>query len=418
MVRTSPSTRSLISAGQPRNATAALGHHDFALLWIGQSVSLLGNGAFTVAFPLEVLRITGSPLALALVVGLRTLPAMLLMLIGGTVVDRVPRRLVMLASDAACGALVGLAAVLIATGRARLWELALLSALFGVATAFFRPAANAIIPDILPEGLLMSASSLSTLSQSLAQYLLGPAVGGIIVAATGTAWAFAIDSVSFAVSAGCLLAMHTTRRPDGARSRLLDGIMEGLRYCRTQQWLWWSIIASGICNVACYIPSVILEPVLVKQAFHAGAVALGLMFAASGAGGALASLWVGRRPPARRMRAIWIAWAGGGVATAGMALSPWLWLAILLAGAAWLGATYGNAVWYPLMQAEVPLDMLGRASAVDGIAALALAPLGTVAGGVLASVAGVRVTLLIGGLIGIGTGIVLLFPGVTAPDRR
>jgi MFS family permease len=397
---------------------AALRNRDFALLWMGQSVSLLGNGIFTVAFPLEVLRITGSPLALALAVGARMLPAMLLMLIGGTVVDRVPRRLVMLASDVTSGVLVGLAAILIAAGRTQLWELALLSALFGVAVAFFRPAATAIIPDILPEGLLMSASSLSAFSQSLAQYLLGPAFGGIIVAVTGTSWAFAIDAASFAVSAGCLLAMHTARRPDGAHSRLLDGIMEGVRYCRTQQWLWWSIIASGIGNVACYIPAVILEPVLVKQAFHAGSVALGLMFAASGAGGVLASLWVGRRPPARRMRATWIAWAGGGVATAGMALSPWLWLAIVLAGVAWLGATYGNAVWYPLMQAEVPPGMLGRAAAVDGTAALALAPLGTVAGGVLATVVGVRVALLIGGLIGAGTGSVLFSRAVTAPDRR
>jgi predicted MFS family arabinose efflux permease len=407
-----------VAVGKRGDVIAALRTRDFALLWTGQTVSLLGNGIFTVAFPLEVLRITNSPLVLAVAVGARTLPAVLLMLVGGTIVDRVPRRLVMLASDVACGVLVGGAAVLIEAGQSRVWELATLSALFGVAAAFFRPASSAIVPDILPEGLLVSASSLTMLSQSLAQYLLGPAVGGIIVAVTGVDWAFGLDAISFAISAGCLLAMRVSISPSGTRSGLIDGIVEGLRYCRSRQWLWWGIIASGICNIACYIPSVILEPVLVKQVFHSGGVALGLMFAASGAGGALASVWAGRRHPARRVRACWFGWAGGGVATAGMALSPWLWLAIVLAGAAWFGATYGSVVWLPLMQAEVPPDMLGRAIAVDWTASLALAPLGTVAAGLIATVAGVRVTLLIGGLICAAAGSVLMVPGVTEPDRR
>jgi Transmembrane secretion effector len=405
------------STGDREHLAAALRQRDFALLWSGQTVSLVGNGIFTVALPLEVLRLTGNPLDLALVVGARTLPAVLLLLIGGTIVDRVSRRVVMLASDASCGVLVGVAAVAIAAGQDRLWELALLSALFGVAAAFFRPASTAIVPDILPAELLMSASSMSSLSQSLSQYLLGPLAGGVIVAATGNSWAFGLDAISFAVSALCLLAMHKTRRPEGSRTRLVAGIAEGVRYCRSRSWLWWTIIASGIGNISCYIPFVILEPLLVRQGFHAGAVALGVMFAASGVGGAIASAWGGRWPPKRRVRAIWIAWAGGGIATVGCALSPWLWLSVLLAGAAWLGATYGNVVWYPLMQSDVPTDLLGRVSAVDWTVSIALAPLGVVAGGAAAAVLGIRLTLAIGGLICAATGSVLLIPGVTSPDR-
>src|SRR5579859_1874492 len=246
--------------GKPApRVTGALRHRDFALLWSGQTVSLVGNGVFTVALPLEVLRLTGSPVQLALIVAARTVPAVLLLLLGGTVVDRMSRRLVMLASDSVCGACVGAVAILIAAGAAGLWELAVLSAVFGVANAFFKPASTAITPDILPPELLVPASSLSSLSQSLAQYLLGPLAGGLIVAATGTAWAFGHDAVSFAVSAGCLAVMRPTPRPAGPGSPLREGIAEGLRYCRSQPWLWWSMIALGIGNLACYVPLVVLE---------------------------------------------------------------------------------------------------------------------------------------------------------------
>jgi hypothetical protein len=406
-------------ASHTAQVTGALRHRDFALLWLGQAVSLAGNGVFTVALPLEVLRLTGSALDLALVVSARTIPAVLLLLAGGTIVDRVSRRLVMLVSDSVSGACVGLVAILVATGHAELWQLAALSAAFGAAAAFFKPASTAITADILPEGLLVSASSLSSLSQSLAQYLLGPLAGGLIVAAIGPAWAFGADAVSFAVSAGCLAAMRRTRRPARSGGSLLAEVGAGLRYCRSQAWLWWSMIAVGIANLACVVPLAVLEPLLVRHVFRAGPVALGLMYSASGAGGTLASVAAARWPaPRRRIGTIWAAWSGTGLAVVGLGLAPWLWLALVFAGLAWAGVTYGNVLWFPLLQREVPGDMLGRASSVDWMLSLALAPLGTITGGAVAGLAGVRLALIIGGSIAAATGSVLLVPGVTEPDRR
>lgn len=403
---------------EPR-AGHVLRHRDFALLWSGQTISLAGNGIFTVALPLEVFRLTGSAVDLALIVAARTVPAVVLLLAGGTVVDRMSRRLVMLTSDSACAALVGLVAILIATNEARLWELAALTTFFGVANAFFKPASTAITVEILPSELLVSASSLSALGQSLAQYLIGPLAGGVIVALTGGAWAFGLDAISFAVSAGCLAAMHQTTGRGGQSSRLLEGIREGLRYCRSQPWLWWSMIAVGIANLVCYVPFIILEPLLVRNAFHAGPVALGIMYAASGAGGALAALISARRPaPERRVGTIWTAWAGAGLAAVVLGLAPWLWLAVVFAGLTWGAVTYGNILWFPLMQQEVPKELLGRASSVDWMISLALAPIGTVAGGAVATLVGVRMTLIIGGLIATSTGSVLLIPGVIEPDQR
>jgi predicted MFS family arabinose efflux permease len=407
-------------SGDPApRATTALRHRDFALLWSGQTVSLVGNGAFTVALPLEVLRLTGRPLELALIISARTVPAVLLLLVGGTVVDRMSRRLVMLVSDSVCGVCVGVAAILIAAGAAELWELAALSAAFGVASAFFKPASTAITADILPPELLVSASSLSSLSQSLAQYLVGPLAGGVIVAATGAAWAFGLDAISFAVSAGCLAAMRPVPRPAGRPSPVLEGIREGLRYCRSQPWLWWSMIAVGIGNVACIVPLAIFQPLLVREVFHAGPAALGVMYAASGAGGVLTSLYVARRPaPRRRVAAIWAGWSGAGLAAVGLGLAPWLWLAVVFAGLTWSGVTYGNVLWFPLMQEEVPANLLGRASAVDWMLSLALAPAGTIAGGAVAALAGVRLALVLGGSVAAAMGGVVLLPVVTEPGRR
>jgi MFS family permease len=402
---------------RPR-VTAALRHRDFALLWSGQTVSLAGNGVFTVALPLEVLRLTGRPLDLALVVSARTVPAVLLLLAGGTVADRMSRRRLMLASDACCGVAVGLAGWLVAAGGARLWQLAALSAVFGVASAFFKPAATAIVPDIVPPDLLQSASSLSSLSQSVAQYLAGPLAGGLIVAVTGTGWAFGIDAISFVVSAGCLAVMHRTPAPAGPRAPLLAGAREGLRYCWSQPWLCWSMIAVGVANLVCYVPLSVLEPLLVRQVFRAGPAALGVLYSASGAGGAAASGCAARWPPRRPVAAIWAGWAGAGLAAAGLGLAPWLWLAVGCAGLAWFGITYGNVVWLPLLQREVPGPLLGRVSAVDWVLSLALAPAGTIAGGALAGLAGVRLTLVVAGSTAAATGSVLLLPGVNSPGRR
>lgn len=396
-----------------------LRERDFALLWSGQTVSLAGNGVFTVALPLEVLRLTGRPIDLGLVASARTIPTVLLLLAGGTVVDRVSRRTVMLVSDCVCGISVGLVALLIATGRSGVWELAALAAVFGLASAFFKPASTAIVADILPHELLLSASSLISLSQSAAQFLLGPLLGGLIVAFTGNAWAFGLDAISFVVSAACLAAMHRTEPPPGESSPMLAGMREGVRYCRSQPWLWWSMIALGIANLACFVPFAIMETLLVRRVFHAGPVALGMMFAASGVGGALASVYAARRPaPRRRVGAMWAAWAGAGAAVAALGLAPHLWVAIALAMATWFGVTYGNILWTPLMQQEVPPELLGRASSVDWMFSLALTPLGSVVGGVLATFLGVRPTLVIGGVIAAATGVVLLVPRVTETDRR
>jgi MFS family permease len=401
------------------NAGTVLRHRNFALLWSGQTISLAGNGAFMVALPLETLRLTSSPVALALVVSGQTMSTVLLLLIGGTFVDRLSRRLLMLIADTVCGVSVSIMTLLIIMREARLWELFLLSIVFGAAGAFFKPASTAIVRDILPPELLVSASSLSSLSQSLAQFLFGPLAGGVIVAAAGTGWAFGIDSASFAVSAICLAAMRKVPGVRAASSRILEGVTAGLRFCYSQRWLGCSIVAVGIANLVCFYPFFILEPLLVKNVFHGGPVALGILYAASGGGGVIAALVTARqRAPARPVTTIWTAWAAAGICAVAVGLSPWVWLSVTSAGLAWGLVNYGNILWFPLVQQETPAELLGRVSSVDWLFSLALSPLGAIAAGVAVAATGVRLTLVAGGMIAAAAGSVLLIPGVTDPDKR
>jgi DHA3 family tetracycline resistance protein-like MFS transporter len=396
-------------------ALAPLRHRNFALLWSGQAISIAGNGMFTIALPLEVLRITHSPVSLALVIAARTIPSIVLLLIGGTVVDRLSRRAVMLASDVTCGLALGALTILAAIHAERLPAFLVLAVILGAASAFFRPASTAIVPDIVPQELLVPANSLSSLSESLAQFLVGPLLGGVLIASSGATVAFGIDAGTFAASAACLAAMRRISEVKASRERLTRGVAEGIRYCRSQRWLWWSLLALGLANLACFAPSTVMEPLIVKDAFHAGPVALGIMVAASGSAGAIASVVTGRLPaPRQPITSLWTALIAAGLLAAAVGVAPWLWLAVTLSGLSWGLVFYANIIWMSTLQARTPAALLGRVSSIDWLFSLALTPLGTIAAGTAAVIIGVRPTVAIGGLLAAAAaGSILAIPGVT-----
>ena len=160
---------------------SSLRHRNFALLWLGQSVSMTGDGIFAVALAIVALDVDHSPAGLSYVLAARIIPTVAFLLLGGAVADRVSRRLLMLASDLARGIVVGAVTVLLALGHLTIAELVVMSLLFGVADAAFSPASTAIVPEIVPEGLLVNANALRSTSQTVAQSLLGPALGGLVV---------------------------------------------------------------------------------------------------------------------------------------------------------------------------------------------------------------------------------------------
>jgi DHA3 family tetracycline resistance protein-like MFS transporter len=174
---------------------------DFALLWAGATVSLAGDGVYVVAVAWQVYDLSSSPTALSLVGVAWTLPVAIFVLIGGVVTDRVERRRIMISADLVRAVAVGTIGVLALTGAIQLWHLIVLAAIFGVGEAFFGPAFMSFVPQIVPRRLLLQANSLDQFIRPFAFALVGPALGGWLIATFGIAEAFFVDAATFVVSA-------------------------------------------------------------------------------------------------------------------------------------------------------------------------------------------------------------------------
>lgn len=396
----------------------ALRHRDYTLLWGGQTISVAGDGIYTVAIALEALRISDHASALAYVQGARVAPNALFLLFAGALVDRLPRRLVVLGANGLRAVAVAVLAALVAAHALNLTELALLSAAVGAGDAFFYPAYRAIMPELLPADLLTQGNAFNSASQTAGASFLGPAIGGVIVAAGGTSVAFAVDAATFAVSALSLLPITQVPAPAASGRSIVSDARQGIRWTMRQRWLWYGIIAAGLGNLAGFAPMAVTIPLIVRDVLHQGPVAYGVTFAAGGTGGLLAAVVAGRLgSPKRRMRMIWAAWAAAAAGLAGTGAAPDVFAVAAGAAITFFGLTYGNLLWGALMQVAVPPQMLGRASSVDWLFSICLSPLGIVLAGALAGSIGVRETVLAGAGVAALSCLVVFMPGVRDPER-
>ncbi len=262
---------------------APLRHRDFRRLWSGMTLSLVGDGAFLVAMTWQVYVLSDAPTALAFVGIAMSIPTIVLLLVGGAVSDRVDRRRVMVSSDLVRGGAVGLLALLTLSGGLVLWHVVALCAVYGAATAFFNPAFDAIVPDLLPESDLAQANALDQLVRPIAFRLAGPAIGGWLVASVGAGSAFALDAATFLISAAAIGSMRY-QRPDGARSAasIVHEIREGFAFVHAHVWLWGTLVSAAFAYLAFMGPTEVLLPYVVKNDLGGSASDLGLVFAAGG----------------------------------------------------------------------------------------------------------------------------------------
>jgi MFS family permease len=391
-----------------------LRHRDFRVLWAGMAVSLLGDGIFLIAIAWETYALWNAPAALSIVGIAMTVPTVVFLLVGGVLSDRHDRRRLMLAADAVRAAAVACLAVLVFAGALQLWELVVLVALYGAGTAFFTPAFEAIVPDLLPTQDLAAANSLDQFVRPIALRLAGPLLGGLLVAA-GAGLAFAVDAASFAASGIAVLAMRSTRPVTAAPSVSHAGaVREGLSFIRKRVWLWGTLVAAAAAYLVFLGPSEVLLPYLVKNELHASAGTLGLVFAAGGLGAVGAALWMGHRGhPRRDVTVMYATWTLATLAIAGYGLATAAWqlmLACLLFNAL---ETAGTIVWATVKQHHVPSAMLGRVSSLDWLISIGLLPISFALTAPVAGVLGVRATLVGAGIVGGAITLAALFlPGM------
>jgi MFS family permease len=381
---------------------APLAHRNYRLLAGGTSVSLLGDGLFLVALAWQVYTMSDAPTALATVGIAMTIPTITCLLIGGAVSDRFDRRLVMLTADTVRAVVLAALATLAVAGALTFWELLAIAVVYGAATAFFNPASDALVPQLLPAGELAQANSLDQLIRPLALRLAGPALGGLMVGAIGAGWTFALDAGSFAISVAALLAMSPAQVPAASEARSgTREIRAGLRYVRSHAWLWATLVSAAIAYLLFMGPTEVLLPFIVKHRFADGARDLGLIFAAGGLGSLACALAIGQFGlPRSGLTFMYLTWTVATVAVAGYGLFKDLWGLMLASVLFNTLETAGTIAWATVKQRHVPLQLLGRVSSLDWLISIGLLPLSYALTGPVSADLGARPTLIWAGVLG------------------
>ena len=401
---------------------APLRQRDFRLLWTGMCASLLGDGAFIVALAWQVYQLSDAPTAMGVVGVAMTVPTIVFLLVGGALSDRLDRRRLMLAADVARLLAAASLAVLTVTGTLEIWHVALLVAVYGTGQAFFAPAFDAIVPDLVPGDQLAQANALDQLIRPIALRMVGPALGGVLVGVFGAAAVFALDAASFGLSA---LALLLIRAPAGVRvpsdqSSLLGDLREGWQFVRRRRWLWVTFVSAAIAYLLFMGPVEVLVPYVVKHDLGGTASDLGLIFGAGGLASILTAMALGQLGlPRRSMTFIYGAWTVATLAVVGYGVGTAVWHFMLASAVFNALETAGTVVWITAKQRHVPSYMLGRVSSLDWLISIGLLPLSFALTGPVSAVVGAQGTLVVAGLAGAAVTLGGLFvPGVRDVERE
>ena len=391
---------------------------DFRLLWAGMSVSLVGDGIFLIAIAWTAYSLWNTPAALSVVGIAMTVPTIACLLLGGAISDRFDRRRILLYSDLGRGLAVGLLATLALAHVLTFATLVIIVAVYGIGAAFFTPAFESIVPAMVDPSELAQANALDQFVRPIALRLVGPALGGFLVGSLGVGSAFALDAGSFGISAAAVLAMRATTVSEPAHGSTVVAVADGFRFVRRNVWLWGTLLSAAVAYLAFLGPTETLLPFVVKNTLHGSATELGIVFAAGGVGAIGAAAVMGQRgQPRRDITVIYLCWTLATLAVVGYGLArtlPQLMLACLLFNA--LEAA-GTIMWSTVKQRHIPSNLLGRISSLDWLISISLLPVSFAITGPVASIVGVRATLVGAGLLGSAATLGALFlPGMRSVE--
>jgi MFS family permease len=367
-------------------------------MWLGQLISLLGSNMRLVAVAWQVFELTHSTVAVGMVGLVEVVPLVTVSIVGGTFVDTGDRRRLIAICQVALMICSTLLAVLSLTHTITVAWIYVLTGIASAFNAIDRPARSSLLPHVIPEGKMTSAMALrQVLFQTTT--IVGPGIGGVLVAAVSVGWVYAIDAASFIAA---LIVIHWIPRiPRGAVAEgetRLSAIKEGLSFAtRTPVLL--SIFVIDLVAMVFGMPRAVF-PALAKESFHMGAEGVGLLYAAPAVGalvGALTTGWVSsiRRQGLAVLLAV-TAW-GAAIALAGLSLFS---LALTLMFLAFAGAAdVVSAVFRGTILLErTPDGLLGRLNALNIMVVTGGPRLGDVEAGLVAGLAGAQGSVILGGL--------------------
>ncbi|QCX80851.1 enterobactin exporter EntS [Streptomyces sp. YIM 121038] len=395
-----------------RERFAVFRDRDFSVFFVGYVTSNLGTSMASVALAFAVLHNDGSPTDLSLVLAARIVPMVLLLLGGGVLGDRLPRRLVMLVADSVRALSQGALAVLLLIGPVPLWVVLTLAACGGVGEALFRPSFDGLVPQLAPKDRLPEANSLLGMAQSAAS-VGGPALAGVLVAVTSAATVLLVDALSYVVSVGALLMLRAgNRAPDSGGSSMVAELRAGWRAFSAHTWLWTVTLQFTLFNLLVWAPYLVLGPVSAGRSYG-GSEAWGLIVGTFGGGSLLGGLLLlGRRPsrPLVVTTLITFLWAAP---SAALAVRAPLWTVCAAALAAGVSSAVFNSLWMTTIQQHVPADSLSRVMSYVTFGAYSVGPVGLALAGPLAEQTSIGLILAIGvGWQILANSVVLMLPAV------
>ena len=379
----------------------SLRHRNFQLFFSGQMISLVGTWMDTVAEAWLVYRLTGSSLLLGMVTFANQFPILVVAPFAGLVADRLNRRKVVIATQAASMILAGILAALTLWKRVTVEQVIVLAALMGVVNAFDIPARQSFLVEMVGREDLMNAIALNS-SMFNAARIIGPSVAGILVAGFGEGWCFFANSVSYiAVIAGLLLMKIPRRvRPAEAASPF-EHIAEGFRFVRGTAPIRSLLLLIGLSSLVA-MPYAVLMPVFAAKILHGNARTLGILMSAAGVGALAGALMLAaRRGVSGLGRIVATACASFGLALILFSFSKWWILSALLLIPVGFAVMTQMAATNTLVQSMVPDRLRGRTMAIYSMMFLGMAPFGALLSGWSADHIGAPPTVALGGAVAI-----------------
>lgn len=380
---------------------------EFAKLWTATTASGVGDGLVLVAAPLLASSLTSDPRLIAGVTTALTLPYALFGLPAGVLIDRLDRRRGMAAVDAVRALLLGAFTLLVASGLAHGGSglVALYACFFLVGTfeTFFRDAAQALVPHVVPENRLVTANSRVMAAEIVTKQFAGPVLGGLMYAAA-VSLPFAVDAVSFAVSSVLLFRLRPAYAPAAPataapRRSLLADMRDGLRWLLRHRLLRLLALLAGLSNLVNWAILAVLV-VFARQHLHLSRTGYSLLLVASAAGGLTASR-IGPAVVRRTGRgwALCLGLAAQAVPVAGylVVTSPVLVGVLIAVNSA--GVILWNVVTIVLRQTLVPDHLRGRVASIYRLVAWGCVPLGSLVGGALTHAYGLRAVFALGAVV-------------------
>ena len=387
-----------------------LHERSFARYLAAVTVSTLGSGMAMVALAFAVLQFGGAT-DLGIVLLAREIPIVVFLLLGGVFADRLPRRTILVSSDVVKGVAQVATAILLFSGNANVWNVALMQAVFGVASAFSRPATIGLIKEAVSDSRLQEANALVHLSSSVIQ-VAGPAIGGLIVVAGSPATAIAIDSVTFFVSAALTASMHLAPTLRVASKSVLGDLRDGWQEFIQRHWAVAMVVSFGLFQLTYFPALLVLGPVIAKDELG-GAGVWGTILAVSSVGAVVGGMFALRLRVGRPLVACQLLVIPAGLMLAALSVPLSVIAIAVVSFAAGMGFALGDTLWVTALQRNVPEHALSRISSFDWFGSVALNPIGYVLIGPISAAIGTSETLAIAAVLNIAVCLsVILVPAV------